>query len=117
MGCRGVFHRKIFCDRQIRGHGRPVLRLRGGYRHEGEYAARAGTRTTYSFGSDETVLCGFARFADLDSPFGWRTSLPQRQRRVRDHPGRIAQAQSLGYLRHARQRMGVGRRLLDTDRV
>jgi sulfatase modifying factor 1 len=39
---------------------------------EWEYAARAGTRTPYSFGNDETALCAYARFADLDSPFAWR---------------------------------------------
>jgi formylglycine-generating enzyme required for sulfatase activity/DNA-binding winged helix-turn-helix (wHTH) protein len=38
---------------------------------EWEYAARAGTTSRYSFGSDETALCAYARFADLGSRFGW----------------------------------------------
>jgi len=38
---------------------------------EWEYAARAGTTTRFSFGSDETALCAYARFADLGSRFGW----------------------------------------------
>ena len=38
---------------------------------EWEYAARADTRTRYSFGDDETGLCAYARFADLGSRFGW----------------------------------------------
>jgi formylglycine-generating enzyme required for sulfatase activity/DNA-binding winged helix-turn-helix (wHTH) protein len=41
---------------------------------EWEYAARADTQTSYSFGDDETELCTRARFADLDSRFGWRGS-------------------------------------------
>jgi formylglycine-generating enzyme required for sulfatase activity len=41
---------------------------------EWEYAARADTQTSYSFGDDETELCSRARFADLGSRFVWRGS-------------------------------------------
>jgi formylglycine-generating enzyme required for sulfatase activity len=41
---------------------------------EWEYAARAGTRTAYSFGPDASQLCEYARFADLDSAFTWRSA-------------------------------------------
>jgi formylglycine-generating enzyme required for sulfatase activity len=38
---------------------------------EWEYAARAGTSTSYSFGNDASALCAYARFADLGSRFSW----------------------------------------------
>jgi formylglycine-generating enzyme required for sulfatase activity len=39
---------------------------------EWEYAARAGTAASFSFGADDTELCQYAKFADLGSPFPWR---------------------------------------------
>jgi formylglycine-generating enzyme required for sulfatase activity/DNA-binding winged helix-turn-helix (wHTH) protein len=39
---------------------------------EWEFAARAATATSYSFGDDDSELCQYARFADLDSRFNWR---------------------------------------------
>jgi formylglycine-generating enzyme len=41
---------------------------------EWEYSARAGTNSSYSFGNDRTQMCAYARFADLSSPFGWRSA-------------------------------------------
>jgi formylglycine-generating enzyme required for sulfatase activity/DNA-binding winged helix-turn-helix (wHTH) protein len=38
---------------------------------EWEYAARAGTSASFSFGDDESDLCQYGKFADLASRFPW----------------------------------------------
>jgi formylglycine-generating enzyme required for sulfatase activity len=78
---------------------------------EWEYAARAGTRTRYSFGNDPAEMCAYAKFADLASRFGWRGGCRSDMATYGTKP----QAQPVGTFRRPRQRMGMGRGLLDTE--
>lgn len=71
VGCISLHQAQAFVGWLRRRTGKPY-RLPN--EAEFEYAARAGSRTVYSFGDDITQLCDYGRFADLGTPFPWKNA-------------------------------------------
>jgi formylglycine-generating enzyme required for sulfatase activity len=69
VGCISWLDAHAYVDWLRRRTGKPY---RVPSEAEWEYAARAGTQTSFSFGDDPAQLCANGKFADFSSPFLWR---------------------------------------------